>query len=824
MSLIKQISGGGSDARSIKWVGEWTTAYNYRKNDQVEHNNDLFTCSISHTSGSSTEPGIGASWTTRWIRNIDVLSTVEKSNLTDHVADTTIHTEIDDAGVLATKAWSAYKANSAIAAAEAGVYSYEAAVLDILNTPPAEPTTGDRYIVGVGTGDWLGENNNIAEYGVSSWTIIDATAGMATYVDDVSLLYLYNGTTWNPVQNYSLADTEPVPVDYDTGAVGIGIKVARDDHTHDLATHSHDHNEIDLDVFGEITYNLEDFMHTQSAGRISGGTITEYGDEEGVTVSEWRGLLKTSEADVTHIKYVIIPETTILVGDMSDNTLNYIIADYNSGDPRIISTTNRAGISTNTQSTLGRVYVENGDLEIYTGGMNLYNQARINHDRLVARGFERMSGADVYEIGERYLGLTAGVYYFGMNKINVAAINTSTTGAYTRYIRDPGSPNGWSRVEGLKQSTNLHYDDGSGTPAELPDGTHAVRWVYVCLDGDMYLLDGQNYFTLAEAKVAQQPSNRPDYIVKNAKLAAKLIIEKGADHFEMVVSGYESALFGTIGPSNHEGLAGLSGGASNDHYHLTATEHTALTIDLSDTITGVTDPLYSATDHDHDSTYSALTHDHNSTYSVLAHAHASAYAALAHTHTESDISDLGDYALSDHNHDSDYSDIIHNHNSDYAALSHNHTGVYATASHNHDLSYAALSHAHASTSLSDYSAPTTWNPTLVWVANTAPASVTVSARYTQTGKLVTFWLSISGADGDAATFTSATLPVTPANTGLVSPVTAMRLIDTARTDPFAYVDTAQAVAGNRLLKLYSSSAFTNSRAFALNVSGQYEAA
>jgi hypothetical protein len=821
--IITQISGGGGSANALRWVGEWTTAYSYRKNDQVVNNNDLFTCSVSHTSGASTEPGTGASWSTRWIRNVDVLSTVEKSNLTDHVADTTIHTEIDDAGVLSTKAWSAYKANAAIAAAEAGVYSYEPAVLDILNDPPVGPVTGNRYIVGVGTGDWLGEDNNIAEYGVNSWSFTDAAAGMATYVDDVSLLYLFNGTSWNPVQNYSLADTEPAAVDYDTGAVGISIQVAREDHTHDLATHSHDHNEIDLDVFGEVTYNLEDFLHLQSAGRITGGTITEYGDEEGVTVSEWRGLLKTAEADVTHIKYVIIPETTILVGDMSDNTLNYIVADYNSGDPRIISTTNRAGISTNTQCILGRVYIENGDLEIYTGGMNLYNQARINHDRLVARGFERMSGADVYEIGERYLGLTAGTYYFGMNKINIAAINTSTTGTYTRYIRDPESPNGWTRTEGLTQSTNTLYDDGSGTPAELPDGSYAVRWVYVCIDGGMYLLDGQNHFTLAEAKIVQQPSSRPDYIVKNAKLAAKLICLKGADHFEMIVSGYESALFGTIGPSSHEGLAGLSGGESNDHYHLTAVEHTALTADFSDSITGITDSLYSATGHDHDSLYSTLSHDHALVYSSLEHAHAGLYSEIAHSHSESDISDLQD-SLSNHNHSDTYSVLAHNHSGVYATTTHNHDSEYSSVSHAHDLSYSDLGHTHTVDSMTDYVAPITWNPTLVWVNGIVPAGLSVVARYMKVGKLVTFWLQLSGNDGDVAVLTSSTLPVTPANVGMKVPCSASELVYTTYSDPRAYIAANESDAANRLIRFNAFTTLTNSRVFSINVTGSYEAA
>jgi hypothetical protein len=46
---------------------EWVTATSYTLDDQVIYNDMPYTCILGHTSGASTEPGIGASWATNWV-------------------------------------------------------------------------------------------------------------------------------------------------------------------------------------------------------------------------------------------------------------------------------------------------------------------------------------------------------------------------------------------------------------------------------------------------------------------------------------------------------------------------------------------------------------------------------------------------------------------------------------------------------------------------------------------------------------------------------------------------------------------------------------
>lgn len=48
------------------WEGAWLTATAYVANDAVENDGSSYICTSGHTSGASTEPGVGASWATVW--------------------------------------------------------------------------------------------------------------------------------------------------------------------------------------------------------------------------------------------------------------------------------------------------------------------------------------------------------------------------------------------------------------------------------------------------------------------------------------------------------------------------------------------------------------------------------------------------------------------------------------------------------------------------------------------------------------------------------------------------------------------------------------
>ena len=61
------LQGADGTAGTLNWrTGGWVTATAYAVNDGLAYNGESYRCSSAHTSGSTTEPGIGASWATVW--------------------------------------------------------------------------------------------------------------------------------------------------------------------------------------------------------------------------------------------------------------------------------------------------------------------------------------------------------------------------------------------------------------------------------------------------------------------------------------------------------------------------------------------------------------------------------------------------------------------------------------------------------------------------------------------------------------------------------------------------------------------------------------
>jgi len=63
--------------------------------------------------------------------------------------------------------------------------------------PPVSPVEGDRYLVASpATGDWVGKENNIAEWDGSAWVFTAPLLGMAVLVTDEVNIFAFDGTDW----------------------------------------------------------------------------------------------------------------------------------------------------------------------------------------------------------------------------------------------------------------------------------------------------------------------------------------------------------------------------------------------------------------------------------------------------------------------------------------------------------------------------------------------------------------------------------------------------------------------------------------------------
>jgi len=66
-----------------------------------------------------------------------------------------------------------------------------------LTVPPGSPADGDRYIVASGaTGDWAGWDLNVALFTDGAWLRLPLRAGWRAWVEDESVLLVYDGSDW----------------------------------------------------------------------------------------------------------------------------------------------------------------------------------------------------------------------------------------------------------------------------------------------------------------------------------------------------------------------------------------------------------------------------------------------------------------------------------------------------------------------------------------------------------------------------------------------------------------------------------------------------
>lgn len=70
-------------------------------------------------------------------------------------------------------------------------------VINSQNAPPPTPTIGDRYRIGTGgSGAWIGQNNNIAEWNGTSWIFTIPVLDDLVFQTATATTFRFNGTSW----------------------------------------------------------------------------------------------------------------------------------------------------------------------------------------------------------------------------------------------------------------------------------------------------------------------------------------------------------------------------------------------------------------------------------------------------------------------------------------------------------------------------------------------------------------------------------------------------------------------------------------------------
>jgi len=109
-------------------------------------------------------------------------------------------TAVLDTGITTSDLWTASKIVSYVDSIASGLFWQESVIDKDLNDPPVAPAFGDRYIVSwpvaAATGLWLGQDNTIAEWDGTAWQFTAVAEGMATWIEDEDVQYVWNGSSW----------------------------------------------------------------------------------------------------------------------------------------------------------------------------------------------------------------------------------------------------------------------------------------------------------------------------------------------------------------------------------------------------------------------------------------------------------------------------------------------------------------------------------------------------------------------------------------------------------------------------------------------------
>lgn len=322
------------------------------------------------------------------------------------------------------------------------------------------------------------------------------------------------------------------------------------------------------DVKTRLDYYTAWQNYTQSAGRVSGGAVTDGGGGT-ADIAAGSGYFKTTDSETGAT--VLLSWSLVSGLALVDNAVNYIHVNYNAGTPVVQTTTDRTTIELNREFTLARIFRAGTTLHIINSGISLPIFLRKEHERLLSvRGFERATGGEISETGTRNIASTAGRFYLGLNHVDTAAKDTAVADTFSSWYR--AGAGGWTEVTAQTQIDNGYYDDGTGTLHALTANRYAVFWVYIHFDSDLHVIYGQGDYKLTDAENAVLPDSLPDQVQDFGTLAAKIIIKKNAAAFTSIVSAYKT-LFPVSSPPDHNDLGGLQGGQAAQYYHLNNTQH-----------------------------------------------------------------------------------------------------------------------------------------------------------------------------------------------------------------------------------------------------------
>lgn len=315
----------------------------------------------------------------------------------------------------------------------------------------------------------------------------------------------------------------------------------------------------------------------QSNSVLFGGSVAQI-DGDSVEVSAGQGFMRVHGTD--NLANEVLASWSTTTVDVGVNEWNNIYVYYNNGTPVVMATS--TALADYRYLRIAQVYTTGVDLAIHDERV-FATQLREYLSKFLEENVLHVvsEGCLVSTTGTRNLMVSSCTEWYGAREKEIESFDSSGADTFWRVYRDGSG--GHVLNAGNSQWDNLHFDDGSGTLADVSAGEYGVLWVYrhEAVENRVDLMYGDHsYMDLAEAATAALPTNLPiNYLDgEHVFLIGAIIFQSGIDTPEMIrdlrptiVTYGDGTGSGGGMSSHHNDLSGLQGGTVGQYYHMTAT-------------------------------------------------------------------------------------------------------------------------------------------------------------------------------------------------------------------------------------------------------------
>lgn len=305
--------------------------------------------------------------------------------------------------------------------------------------------------------------------------------------------------------------------------------------------------------------------------------VTDNGGLSGSVASAIVTLYSTSDFTGTTKTYTV-PALTFSV---LDNSVSYLIADYNNGSPIFRITTDVSEINEsniipiNTLLTLdGHIHLSGWD-RVGDGLENKLHRRFVKTQRYAwESGCGLSQNAGVVLIG-------AGTIWRGGRAFSLLDTYSDGSGSsYWFFFYHSGGA--WTHTDSSHTPTAgfnyTQYDNGTNL-VSLTGNRCNINWIFRGVEDHQhgyYILSDKDYKDLPTAIAETKIPSLPAHISTHAVLVGRIICQNGVTT-PVLIEGAFGASFSPTVINEHNNLSGLQGGTVNQYYHLTEAEHAALT-------------------------------------------------------------------------------------------------------------------------------------------------------------------------------------------------------------------------------------------------------